>query len=467
MSSSEHLLPPKSDSVLTVDKVSKRYEIYERPQDRLKQSLVPRLAALIPASRWRSRSYFKEFWALRDVSFALGRGEVLGILGRNGAGKSTLLQIVAGTLAPTSGTVHVHGKVAALLELGSGFSPEFTGRENVRLNATLLGLASAEIDRRFDEIEAFADIGDFIEQPVKTYSSGMMMRLAFAVQTAVEPELLIVDEALAVGDARFQKKCIDQLETLRRKGTTILFVTHDSGTIVRMCTRALIIEKGRIYADGTPQVITREYHRLMFGQPEITSKPTAVAGSESSAVVLPSKPDAASPIPQQTGVLQAGHVNETRYGNREVEVIEIGIRNNRGEATRLLEIHDEATFYFLARFNKAINEKVGFGFIVADRKGAELYGTKAAFFDCLLPPSEQGKVYECELSVRMMAVPGFYFLTVALAADDEEGAAKYYDYRFDALQFQVVGTPKCFTTSSVDLAGKMKIRECPREAALT
>ncbi len=262
--SSDHLPPPKSDSVLTVDKVSKRYEIYERPQDRLKQSLVPRLAALVPASRWRSRSYFKEFWALRDVSFELGRGEVLGILGRNGAGKSTLLQIIAGTLAATLGAVTVRGKTAALLELGSGFSPEFTGRENVRLNAALLGLSSEEIDRRFGEIAAFADIGAFIEQPVRTYSSGMMMRLAFAVQTAVEPELLIVDEALSVGDARFQKKCFARLEQLRLKGTTILFVTHDTGTVVQFCTRAMVLDGGVVVTEGTPQAVAREYHQLLF-----------------------------------------------------------------------------------------------------------------------------------------------------------------------------------------------------------
>ena len=174
---------------------------------------------------------------MRDVSFQLARGEALGILGRNGAGKSTLLQVIAGTLAPTSGAVHLSGKVAALLELGSGFSPDFTGEENVRLNAALLGLDENAINQKFDAIVAFADIGDFIDQPVKTYSSGMMLRLAFAVQTAVEPDLLIVDEALSVGDARFQKKCFTRLEQLRQRGTTILFVTHDTGTLCNSARR--------------------------------------------------------------------------------------------------------------------------------------------------------------------------------------------------------------------------------------
>ena len=185
-----------AEPLLVVDQISKRYEIYARPQDRLKQSIVPRVQALLPGSMRRAQPFFTEFWALKDISLTVKRGEALGILGRNGAGKSTLLQIIAGTLIPTSGTVTVRGRTAALLELGSGFSTDFTGRENVRLNASLLRLSQAEIDDRFNEIAAFADIGDFIGQPVKSYSSGMMMRLAFAVQTAVQPDLLIVDEAL-------------------------------------------------------------------------------------------------------------------------------------------------------------------------------------------------------------------------------------------------------------------------------
>ena len=256
---------PTPQTVLLVENVSKRYEIYERPQDRLRQFFIPRLQRVLPSSWRRQRPFYSEFWALRDFSVRLRRGDALGILGKNGAGKSTLLQIVAGTLAPTSGSVAVSGKVAALLELGSGFSPDFTGRENVKLNAALLGLSAAEIDYRFPAIAQFADIGEFMDQPVKTYSSGMLMRLAFAVQTAVEPELLIVDEALAVGDARFQKKCFNRLAQLREQGTTVLFVTHDTSAILLFCTRALILEHGCMHAEGDPQRIAREYHKLLFG----------------------------------------------------------------------------------------------------------------------------------------------------------------------------------------------------------
>lgn len=195
--------------VVHVESVSKRYEIYEAPRDRMKQFILPRLQR---AAGLAAREYFREFWALRDVGFDVRRGEAVGILGRNGSGKSTLLQIVTGTLAPTLGSVAVKGRIAALLELGSGFNPDFTGRENVYLNASLLGFSRDEIDRKFDAIAAFADIGDHLDQPVKTYSSGMLVRLAFAVQVQVEPDILIVDEALAVGDALFQKRCFQRIE---------------------------------------------------------------------------------------------------------------------------------------------------------------------------------------------------------------------------------------------------------------
>ena len=236
------------DIAIRVDGLSKCYHVYERPQDRLKQSL------------WLGRKqFYREFWALRDVSFEIKRGETFGIIGRNGSGKSTLLQMIAGTLSPTAGTVQVNGRVAALLELGSGFNPDFTGRENVFMNGAILGLSEAEIARRFDEIAAFADIGDFIEQPVKTYSSGMMVRLAFAVSVCVEPDILIVDEALAVGDMAFQFKCMDRLDKLTQSGTTLLFVSHDIGAVKAFCQQALYLHTGTIKAAGSASDMTELY----------------------------------------------------------------------------------------------------------------------------------------------------------------------------------------------------------------
>ena len=231
-----------SETAIRARNIGKMYHIYSRPQDRLKQMLF-----------WRfGRNYGREFWALRDLSFDVAKGETVGIIGRNGSGKSTLLQIVTGTLAPTMGEVQVNGRIAALLELGSGFNPEFTGRENVYLNGAILGLSREEMAARFSEIAAFADIGDFIDQPVKTYSSGMVVRLAFAVQAHVQAEILIVDEALSVGDVFFQQKCFTHIRRLQRERVTILYVSHDLVSIQNICGRAILMEEGAAVFEGNP-----------------------------------------------------------------------------------------------------------------------------------------------------------------------------------------------------------------------
>lgn len=235
---------------IRAENLSKCYQIYDAPKDRLLQMLV----------RGRKR-FYREFWALDDVSLTIARGETVGIIGRNGSGKSTLLQLIYGTLMPTRGSVQGHGRIAALLELGSGFNPEFTGRENVYVNAAVLGLSRAEIDARFDDIIAFANIGDFLDQPIKIYSSGMLVRLAFAVSVCVEPEILIVDEALAVGDASFQFKCLNRLEELAAKGTTLLFVSHDMSMVKRFCHRVIYLRAGRVVASGSPDEMA-ELHLL-------------------------------------------------------------------------------------------------------------------------------------------------------------------------------------------------------------
>ena len=446
-------------AVLRVANVSKRYQIYRRPEDRLKQSLMPRLEKLLPSRYRRGQGYFKEFWALKDVSFSLERGEALGILGRNGAGKSTLLEIIAGTLTPTSGTVFTHGKVAALLELGSGFLPEFTGRENVRMNASLLGFTSKQIDDRFDEIVAFADIGDFIDQPVKTYSTGMMLRVAFAVQTAVEPEILIVDEALAVGDARFQKKCFGRLAHLQKSGTTILLVTHDSGTVVQFCTRAMILDTGSIYASGEPHLICREYHKLLFGTPTQAIAANTPGGT-SAPLTTPSEPSAEPTIlgSESTHHLamepvdepaERGH--EVRYGTGEAQIVRVGLRDPDGAETAVIEAHTTCEAYFDAIFPKPVSGPVAYGFIISNARGVEVYGTKSAFYSSSLRPMSAGAEFQCLLKFVVRLVPGRYFLSVALAHDDEREKGQFLDYRFDALEFQVIGAVRTFSTSVVDL----------------
>ncbi|PBC11609.1 ABC transporter ATP-binding protein [Mesorhizobium sp. WSM3859] len=248
-----------SGIAISVREVSKHYVMFERPEDRFKQMFVPRLERLIGRS---PRRYFRDFAALSGISFDIGHGQTVGIVGRNGSGKSTLLQIICGTLQPTSGTVEVNGRIAALLELGAGFNPEFTGRENVFLNASILGVPYKEMEWRFDDIARFADIGPFIDQPVKTYSSGMYVRLAFATAINVDPDILVVDEALAVGDEAFQRKCFARIEDIKDKGGTILFVSHGTQAIVQLCTRAILIDGGEKILEGSPKMVVSQYQRL-------------------------------------------------------------------------------------------------------------------------------------------------------------------------------------------------------------
>ena len=272
------------DVAIRVRGLSKCYHLYDRPQDRLRQSIYPRFQRMLGRI---PRQYAREFWALKDISFEVKKGETVGIIGRNGSGKSTLLQIVAGTLEPTAGEVTVHGRVAALLELGSGFNPEFTGRENVYINAAIQGLSASETDAKFEDIAAFADIGEFIDQPVKIYSSGMYVRLAFAVQVAVEPDVLIVDEALAVGDMRFSMKCIRRMRELVDKGTACIFVSHDMSSIVNFCNEAMWFDNGMIVQKGSPKTVTMNYGNFMtYGLSPPTSSISfkAAAGVDTSRV---------------------------------------------------------------------------------------------------------------------------------------------------------------------------------------
>jgi lipopolysaccharide transport system ATP-binding protein len=254
-----------NEIMIRVENLGKCYHIYERSQDRLKQSIAPRIRR---AFGWPATNYFREFWALKDVSFELRRGETVGIIGRNGSGKSTLLQLICGTLTSTTGNIWTTGRIAALLELGAGFNPEFTGRENVYLSGSVMGLTTRQIDERFDAITAFADIGDFIEQPVKTYSSGMYVRLAFAVIAHVDADVLVIDEALAVGDAIFIQKCMRFIRQFQKRGA-LLFVSHDTGTIVNLCQNAIWLNHGTVQGYGSAQDIAEAYlqytHQELYG----------------------------------------------------------------------------------------------------------------------------------------------------------------------------------------------------------
>jgi lipopolysaccharide transport system ATP-binding protein len=257
-----------SDIAIKVENLSKCYQIYDRPQDRLKQMLV--------GSR---KQYYRDFWALKDVSFEIKKGETVGIIGRNGSGKSTLLQMICGTLNPTCGNIQTHGRIAALLELGSGFNPEFTGRENVYMNASLLGLSRSDTSTRFNKIEAFAEIGNFIDQPVKTYSSGMMVRLAFAVIAHVNADILVIDEALAVGDVFFTQKCMRFLREFMKSGS-IVFVSHDSAAVVNLCKRAIWLQDGVVRMSGLPDEVSNAYLAARYGVIQTTDSQAQIANSK-------------------------------------------------------------------------------------------------------------------------------------------------------------------------------------------
>ncbi|NLR99421.1 ABC transporter ATP-binding protein [Rhizobium sp. P38BS-XIX] len=270
-----------SDEIsIRVKDLGKRYEIYSSPRERLKQLVMPSIQRLVGMD---VAVHYKEHWALKDISFEVKKGEAFGIVGRNGSGKSTLLQIITGTLAPTVGEVTTKGRIAALLELGSGFNPEFSGRENVYLNAMLLGMTREQVDERFDKIAAFADIGDYLEQPVKTYSSGMLVRLAFAVQVQIDPDILIVDEALAVGDALFQKRCFARIEKLLSDGVTLLFVSHDQESVRTLTHRAILLKNGHEVLTGSSSEVLLSYRKLLHEEESsyfsrLAPKQTAASG---------------------------------------------------------------------------------------------------------------------------------------------------------------------------------------------
>ncbi len=285
-----------SDVAVRVDGVGKCYHIYETPRDRLKQFVLPRIRS---AAGLAPRQYHRDFWALRDISFELKRGEAMGIIGRNGSGKSTLLQVLCGTLTPTNGAVETSGRIAALLELGAGFNPDFTGRENVHMNATLLGLNPQQIEARFDSIAAFADIGEFLDQPVKVYSSGMFVRLAFAVIAHVDADILVVDEALAVGDALFTQKCMRFIRRFREHGS-LLFVSHDSGSVMNLCDRAIWLQSGAVKRHGTAKEVCEQYLDDLFRSLDAqAAEPGTAVAPQPQAQAQPEPPGPRAPSASQ------------------------------------------------------------------------------------------------------------------------------------------------------------------------
>jgi lipopolysaccharide transport system ATP-binding protein len=335
---------PLPQAVISVRNVGKCYQVYERPFDRLKQAFF----------RWK-RTFYREFWACRRISFEIARGEAVGILGRNGAGKSTLLQLVAGTLTPSEGEVEVKGRVAAMLQLGSGFNPEFTGRENVYLGGSILGISRREMDQRFDDIAGFADIGSFIDQPLKVYSSGMAARLAFAVSFSVEPDVLIVDEILAVGDIGFQQKCVSRLRQMRDSGLTLLFVSHSPDAVRSLCRKALVLVEGQPIYFGGADIATDMY--------------LSHVREQSNREALAIQTELARPIAFQTDV-----PGQTRYGVGHVQIASVELRGADGEPRRAFSFRDQVTLEAVLK-PLVDMDHVSVSFLLRDMTGIDLLGT--------------------------------------------------------------------------------------------
>ena len=437
-----------SEIAIKVENLSKCYHIYEQPHDRLKQSIYPRLQRIVGKP---PKQYFREFWALKGISFQIKKGETIGIIGRNGSGKSTLLQMICGTLNPTSGSIQTNGRIAALLELGSGFNPEFTGRENVYMNATVLGLSKEEIDAHYDDIVAFADIGSFIDQPVKTYSSGMMVRLAFAVQAQVSPDILIVDEALAVGDAKFQAKCFDQLKRLKDRGTSILLVTHSSEQIVTHCTSALLLEKGSALEMGQPRSVVNRYMDLLFGKEKKSHEAgsqLAVPGSINDVV----DSEASLSYSEDVFATRPGYnPHEYRWGDGCAAILDFDLSADGESYPSAITTGQNVVLAISVKFLRTLVRPI-FGITIKTKEGVTVYGVNSETLEVdefkYLGQSGQTAYAKACFSCRL--APGDYFVSLGIATKQSEDLTPH-DRRYDAIHLQVRPTTTFFGLVDLDL----------------
>lgn len=429
-----------SESAIDIRGLSKIFPIYARPHHRLLQLLAPTA----------KRRWYNEFNALRSVDLCVRRGETLGIVGRNGSGKSTLLQILCGILIPTAGTVHVKGRIAALLELGAGFNPDFTGRENAYLNAIVLGLTRDEIEDCFDKIVAFADIGDFIDQPVKTYSSGMYVRLAFAVAIHVNPDILIVDEALSVGDEAFQRKCFARIEAIKNSGATILFVSHSSTAVVDLCDRAVLLDQGEILIQGDPKTVISLYQRMLHAPPDAFAdiRRDIINWRE---VSMDTSDGASTPEDVPTAHItdvaywdnSLAAVSTIAYESRGARIEDVRIESQGGKRVNVL-VPGETYFYRYAVYFDVECVGVRCGMMIRTVTGAELGGTATARANETSIATTAGDVLDVRFAFHCMLSQGVYFMNAGVLAriDDVE---EFVDRRVDALMFRVMDSPRLIT----------------------
>jgi len=389
--------------MIEVKQLCKDFKIYPSHSARMKEIIHP-----------FGKKYHHLFSALRNVNLSIGKGETVGIVGRNGSGKSTLLQLICSILTPTSGSVQVEGRVSALLELGAGFNPEFTGRENVYLNGSIIGLSKEYMDECFEDIVEFSGVGEFIEQPVKSYSSGMYVRLAFAVAINVRPDILIVDEALSVGDTLFQAKCYAKFNEFQENGATILFVTHSLDLINRYCNRAILLDHGNLLQVGAPKEVVDGYNRLL-----VASRGETVADGS-----------------QYVNVKKDDSSVESRYGVGKASIKKPEILSLSGGPVRNLAQGEEYEFRFNVHFNESVSKPV-FSYAIKDVLGVELTGTNTLYKEIETGEVEKGDIYEVCFRQKIMLAGGGYLLSFGCAGF-EDGEYTVYERRYDVLDFQVV-----------------------------
>ena len=483
----------EAEKIISVDQVSKVYRLYDKPIDRLLESIS-----------LRKKSYHKDFYALRDISFSVGRGEAVGIIGTNGSGKSTMLKIITGVLSATTGKVESRGSICALLELGAGFNQDYTGIENIYMNGTMMGFSKAEMDEKLPAILEFADIGDFVYQPVKSYSSGMFVRLAFALYISIDPEVLIVDEALSVGDVFFQAKCYHRMDELKRKGTTILMVTHDLGSVMKYCDRVVLFHKGEKVGEGLPGQMVDKYKKILAGKDphaeqfmeeqnflgnvdgEATGTVNAsgttgqdastgnagTTGAEDKAgktgagtagtteknvgkgiaatagtantvdtadIAEPASPEAGQHSLKPTGFMK-DHLtlnpSSQQYGNGKAEILDFGVLDKDGRPSNVLLKGEEFSIKERIVFHDDIAAPI-FTFTIKDKRGMDLSGTNTLFEGKEIPAVKKGDEYYCTFTQRMNLQGGEYLLSISCTGF-EEGEHTVYDRKYDITSITVL-----------------------------
>ena len=487
----------EAEKIISVDQVSKVYRLYDKPIDRLLESIS-----------LRKKSYHKDFYALRDISFSVGRGEAVGIIGTNGSGKSTMLKIITGVLSATTGKVESRGSICALLELGAGFNQDYTGIENIYMNGTMMGFSKAEMDGKLPAILEFADIGDFVYQPVKSYSSGMFVRLAFALYISIDPEVLIVDEALSVGDVFFQAKCYHRMDELKRKGTTILMVTHDLGSVMKYCDRVVLFHKGEKVGEGLPGQMVDKYKKILAGKDPHAEKfmeeqnflgnvdeerrgnagsggagdkadktgagGTAKAGNagsggaggtngtagstetnenagrdsgrnsggntgEAGEHAEPASPEAGQHSLKPTGFMK-DHLtlnpSSQQYGNGKAEILDFGVLDKDGRPSNVLLKGEEFSIKERIVFHDDIAAPI-FTFTIKDKRGMDLSGTNTLFEGKEIPAVKKGDEYYCTFTQRMNLQGGEYLLSISCTGF-EEGEHTVYDRKYDITSITVL-----------------------------